>query len=211
MKPRGMKLLAMALLVPGPWRLAADDALVLTGVRNAGGLNLSWLGTSTNTNYSVVRPYFEVQRSSDLRLWQPIGERLHTTGLAADPSLGVTLVFDQPNLFYRLMAVQPAKNLAPGTNGAQIFGYGDAFTNSLQRIGQISPTQFQALFPSRATYLPALTWDSIAAPFWDKFNLDPAVVNAGKQPEDPDYRSFDGRLNPTELALFQKNGFVVSE
>jgi hypothetical protein len=44
--------------------------------------------------------------------------------------------------------------------------------------------------------------------FWDQFNLDPAVHNATNS---ADPRLTDFRLNPNEFAVFQTNGFVVSQ
>lgn len=79
-----------------------------------------------------------------------------------------------------------------GSDGAQVFGYGDAFAQELQRIGQISPDQFATMFPNSANYLPGISWDPSTAQFWDRFNVS-------------------YRLNSAELQLFNTNGFVVSE
>ena len=67
------------------------------------------------------------------------------------------------------------------------------------------------MFPNSANYLPGISWDPTTAQYWDQFNADPNVVNEGKQPDQPGYRSFDARLSAPELALFKTNGFVVSE
>lgn len=74
-----------------------------------------------------------------------------------------------------------------------MFGYGDAFAQELQRIGQISPDQFAAMFPAEANYLPSLSWDPTSAEYWDQFNAHPQT-----------------QLSTQELAFFKKNGFVVS-
>ena len=47
--------------------------------------------------------------------------------------------------------------------------------------------------------------------FWDQFNANPELVNQGKEPGEPGYRTFDFRLNSSELAVLTTNGFVVSE
>ena len=147
--------------------------------------------------------YFELQRSPNLRLWEPIGERQHAAAAGSVPSLGVTLALDQPDAFYRLLSVEPETVPRLGTGGAEVFGYGDAFANQLQQIGQVSPDQFAALFPTATNYLPGISWDGTTAQYWEQFNADPFVGNEGKQEGDPGYRSFDARLYPQELALFK--------
>src|SRR5260370_31539551 len=53
----------------------ADALPKLSVSRTNAALKLSWPGTRIAADGSAVRPYFELQRSPDLRLWQPIGER----------------------------------------------------------------------------------------------------------------------------------------
>src|SRR5205823_3458549 len=67
------------------------------------------------------------------------------------------------------------------------------------------------MFPSTATYLPQISWDPTTAAFWNDFNGDPAVLNVGKEPDQPGYRFRDYRLSADELNIFKKLGFVVSE
>jgi hypothetical protein len=189
----------------------ADALPKLSVSRTNAALKLSWPGTRIAADGSTVRPYFELQRSPDLRLWQPIGERQRAAATEPAPSLGTTLTLDSPDTFYRLLSVEPPAVAQLGTGGAEVFGYGDAFTNALQRIGQISPDQFAVMFANSANYLPGISWDPTTAQYWDQFNADPNVVNQDKQPDQPGYRSFDARLSAPELALFKTNGFVVSE
>jgi hypothetical protein len=158
-----------------------------------------------------MQPYFELQRSVDLHQWQPIVERQRAATATPGQLLGVTMGTDEPHAFYRLLSIQPRDIAKLGTGGAEVFGYGDAFAQELNRIGQISPEEFAAMFPTTTNYLSAISWDPTTAPFWKEFNLDPEKVNAGKNPDQPGYRFFDNRLSPDEMALFKKNGFVVSE
>ena len=83
------------------------------------------------------------------------------------------------------------------------------FNEELQQIGQISPQKFAEQFDSKAKYLPQISWDPTTAKFWDEFNLDPKSNN--NSPQRKNWRNADFRLNAKELAVFKKNGFVVSE
>ena len=190
---------------------ASHDANVkLTLHLDGPNLAIHWPSQSVGNGGTAVFPWFEVQRSTDLNQWQPLGERQRGSAALPDLSLSLALGTDQPGAFYRLLEVQQPAVANLGSGGAEVFGYGDAFTQALQGIGQISPDEFAARFPSTASYLPAITWDPTTAQYWDLFSVDPAVVNEGKQPGDRGYRPVDTRLNAQELAIFQQNGFVVS-
>ena len=94
---------------------------------------------------------------------------------------------------------------APG----DVFGYTAAFEEALKKIGQISPQDFAKRYASIAKYLSQISFDPTTAGYWDEFNLDPQDYN--KNPNRKNWRSYDFRLNSEELAVFRKNGFVVSE
>jgi hypothetical protein len=174
------------------------------------GLEVSWPGVIKANDGSTVRPYFELQQSFDLRLWKPVGERQHARADTLASTLGLSLSLGQPNAFYRLLSVEAPETASLGIGGAEVFGYEDAFANALQRIGQISPDQFAATFPTTAQYLDRVSWDPTGAQFWDRFDANPDVVNRGKNGDAPGFRTFDTRLNPQELALLKTNGFVVT-
>jgi hypothetical protein len=190
---------------------SAEEPAKLTLVRSDTGVELSWPATLQGQDGSIIRPYFELQRSTDLLHWQPIGERLRAAAPPLGQSLSAPLDLGEPRAFYRLLSVAPLASAGLGSGGAEVFGYGAAFGQELQRIGQISPDQFAAMFPSPTNYLPGISWDPIKAQFWDEFNADPAIVNSNKSWGDPGYRYTDYRLNTPELARFKTNGFVVSE
>ena len=173
------------------------------------GLQLSWPGSVRQNDGSIVRPYFELQRSIDLRSWRPIGQRHHAP--ADIERLLVQVAPSEPLGFYRLLSVTPPATARLGSGGAEVFGYGEAFARELARIGQISPEEFAALFAPGAAYLPGISWNPTNAAYWDGFNADPEVVNAGKEQGTPGYRTTDYRLNAAELAGFQQKGFVVSQ
>jgi hypothetical protein len=199
------------LIVLSAQAVTAQETPSLTARRTAAGLEFSWPATQQRPDGSIARPHFELQRSLDMIHWQPIGERQRAAAAATGQSLSATLAFDAPQAFIRLLVVEPRDDNQLGFGGAEVFGYGDAFARELQRIGQITTDRFAAMFPSGADYLPGIRWNPTTARFWELFNADPAVVNAGKNSNEPGYRDDDFRLNAAELAVFTNQGFVVSE
>jgi hypothetical protein len=178
--------------------------------RKGSGLEFSWPGAMRGEDGSVVRPFFELQRSADLQRWNPVGERMRNADATAADLLSVTVGADEGYSFYRLRAFEPRiSKLVEG--GEEVFGFSEAFATELARMGQISVEEFEETYSRSASYLPKLSWDPTTARFWTDFNADPAVLNQGKRWGEPGYRLSDYRLNPTELAVFKNNGFVVSE
>lgn len=175
------------------------------------GVELSWSATARESDGTVIRPVFELQRSLDLKLWTPLGERLRAASDTSDSALGLTLALDPPQAFYRLLSIEPAGIAKLGQGGAEVLGYGDAFAEQLQRIGQISPEEFATIYAPAPNYLPGISWNPTEARFWSEFNADPETVNEGKEPDQPGYRTTDFRLDAAEQAVFTRNGFVVSE
>src|ERR1043166_6356096 len=115
-------------------------------------------------------------------------------------------------------------------------GYGAAFAAELARVGQISTDEFARRYGGKAKYLDKLDWDPTTAPFYDRFNGDPNQKGLRARARGPEEKKLregakkDGKpypenepvmvpvnggftfpLNPAELAVFKKNGFVVSE
>jgi hypothetical protein len=190
---------------------SAGEPPKLSVLRLGTGAELSWPATVQKPDGSIIRPYFELQWSTDLQQWQPIGERQHAALPAPDQSLSARIALGEPRAFYRLLSIDPLAGNGLGSGGAEVFGYSAAFAQQLQRIGQISPDQFAGMFPSPTNYQLHISWDPTTGQFWDQFNANPDVVNSNKNQGDPGYRSFDYRLSPQELALFRTNGFIVSE
>jgi hypothetical protein len=144
-------------------QVGAGEAPGLTFGCSNRGLELSWPATIQKTNGSIVRPYFELQRTFDFQRWAPIGERQRALAATPGQSLSATLEADGPLAFYRLLSIQPSGTTGLGTGDAEVFGYGDALAVALQRIGQISPDQFAAMFPNPTNYLPGISWDVTSA------------------------------------------------
>ncbi|XGW00844.1 MAG: DUF3160 domain-containing protein (plasmid) [Leptolyngbya sp. BL-A-14] len=84
-----------------------------------------------------------------------------------------------------------------------------AFQAALQQVGQLSPQAFAQRYSSHAHYLPQLSWDPTTAQFWQDFHCDPSERQ--QQPSSKQRRPFDFRLTERELAVFKRQGFVVSE
>src|SRR5262249_48932980 len=106
-----------------------------------------------------------------------------------------------------LLLVLAASWASPGRaedRRPDVFGYTAAFDEELKKIGPITPAQFVQRYPSRAEYLGRLGFDPTGARFFANFQK---VV----PPEQGGRGGYDFRLNPDELAAFQKNGFVASE
>ncbi len=178
-----------------------------TGAR----IKLDWQATLQQADGSVRRPYFELQYSTNLTVWQPFSERQRATASALGESLSAVAIVDTPAGFFRLLTLEASGAAPLAVGGAEVFGYGAAFGYELNRIGQITPDEFAAKFPNPAAYLPKLSWDPTTAQFWPEFNADIEAINSDKSPDQPGYRFLDTRLNPKELAAFKTNGFVVSE
>jgi hypothetical protein len=87
-------------------------------------------------------------------------------------------------------------------------GYTAAFDAELAKVGPITPKEFADRYSSRGKYLDKLSWDPTTAKFYDLFSKDPRKIKPNL-PRGVLYDDF--RLNDAELAVFKKNGFVVSE
>jgi hypothetical protein len=211
MKTRTVILLGVLILHSAMASLFAQVPPQVTIDRGKAAFELSWPATFAGPNGESARPLFELQRSADLRQWRPFGERRRARAAGADQRLRATMPIDEPLGFFRLLQLEAPAVGKLGQGGGEVFGYSEAFQTELERIGQISPEQFEAMFPNQADYLPGISWDPTTASFWDLFNANLAEVNRGKEEGKPGYRYFDTRLNARELALFRKNGFVVSE
>ena len=83
-----------------------DPNIKLTLSRDGPNLQIHWPSQSVGNGGTAVFPWFEVQRSTDLNQWQPLGERQRGSAALPDLSLSLTLGTDQPGAFYRLLEVQ---------------------------------------------------------------------------------------------------------
>lgn len=157
---------------------------------------------------SAMYPEYLIQQSSNMVNWTTVAGPFSGGVGLSDELVRVAVPGAGANGFYR--AVANVKLAAGGSGiGDAVFGYATAFGQQLQQLGQLSLEQFVSTFQITNQYLPQITFDPTVAEFWNLFNMDPAVWNATNSYQNR--RVFDFRLTPTELAVFQTNGFVVSQ
>lgn len=156
------------------------------------------------TPVAGTRYRLRLESSADLRIWRDEGE--WDTLAPDDDGLAVVI---EPQRFYRLKT-EAIETTGETPDGAELYGYGRIFGEELKRVGYRTPAEFAADQPEFG-YLEKIDFDPTTAHYWERFNADPAVVNVGREPTSPGYRAYDFRLNAAEAAIFQTNGFVVSE
>lgn len=172
-------------------------------IRSTGNASIVNLQSPGVTPVAGTRFRLRLESSADLRDWRDDGD-----WAALTPDGNGLNVTPEPQRFFRFNSSIEPTGLP--VDGAEIFGYGRIFAEELQKVGFLTPAQFAASQPSFG-YLESIDFDPRTAKYWDLFSADPAVVNVGLTTNSPGYRLYDFRLNPAELAVFQTNGFVVSE
>src|SRR5262245_58572721 len=85
----------------------AQVSLRLPLERRPSALELSWSASFAGPDGRTVRPFFELQRSRDLRQWQPFGERLRAPLAAPDQTLSVSSPVEESFGFFRLLQFEP--------------------------------------------------------------------------------------------------------
>jgi len=161
-------------------------------------LELGWKSTLRLPLSSSMAVY-EVQGSGDLSNWQTIGNPINGKVGVTDEMLRTLIPPSQSMAFYRLKG-----RIELGTANAasgEVFGFGSAFAQELNQIGQITPVEFGSLFPQPTNYLSQISFDPTTARYWKEWQSI-RTNNWMKQ---------DYRLNASELAVIKKYGFVVSE
>jgi len=156
---------------------------------------------------SAMYPEYAILRSTNMQTWEPVAGPISGSIGVSDEILRVAVPLGGDHAFYRVMA---DVKLAPdGGGGEAMYGYGTEFSKELQRLGQLSLEDFVTLYTPTNQYLPQISFDPTTAEFWNLFSIDPAVWNATNNYYNQ--RLYDFRLNPQEFAVFQTNGFVVSQ
>src|SRR6478609_11833973 len=157
---------------------------------------------------SSMYPEYVIQQSSNMVNWTTVAGPFPGSVGVSDEFLRVAVPTPGVQAFYRVIA-----NVKMATGGSGIgdavYGYGTAFGQQLHQLGRLSLEDFVTTYQPTNQYLPQVTFDPTTAEFWNLFSIDPAVWNATNSYFNQ--RVFDFRLNPTELAVFQTNGFVVSQ
>ncbi len=156
---------------------------------------------------SAMYPEYTIQCSTNLQDWFTVGEPFSGGVGVSDEELRVAVPLVGDHAIYRV--VSNVKLAADGGGGEAVYGYGTEFSKELQRLGQLPLSDFVRLYSLTNQYLPQISFDPTTAEFWDSFSIDPAVWNATNSYWNQ--RHTDFRLNATEFAVFQTNGFVVSQ
>src|SRR5881628_2387136 len=100
MKSRSVPSATIALTILLPLQARLQEPARLSASHSKAGLELSWPATVQKADGSVVRPFFELQRTFDLQRWEPIGERQRAAASAPGPTLNMTLALEGPRAFY---------------------------------------------------------------------------------------------------------------
>ena len=191
-----------------PITALAQPAPALEVTRAPEGVELRWRAPSSVPAQGL--PRYQIEASEDLQQWRPLGGLIRS---ASPDELHLrSFASDRARAFYRLLARYDAiVKAALASGGAEVFGYGSAFVDALSRLGQLSPEAFAERYPSPTDYLDQVTFDVTQAEYFDAFNADPALLNESSIPGIDEVRLTDFRLNAEEMALFARNGFVVTE
>ncbi len=172
-----------------------------------GQVQLNWPGSYALPSGETIYPVYQIEQSPDLRTWQSVGPLVKGNG----DLMSLLLEVQEPGWFFRVSAnLESSAEVPTADGGAKVFGYDSAFRAKLAEIGQISASQFANRYAPDGTYLTGINFNPTNAWYWNRFDADPAVKNAGLSPTNAGYRYFDFRLNSAEKTVLGQNGFVVS-
>jgi hypothetical protein len=196
------------------WVQAAEPGLQLALQPNGTELVLRWPASVQDPDGQVKWPLFEIQQSADLIHWQAINQAFRANSNAASQELTYVVAKGSTPIYYRLARQNDGTATASG--GEAILGYASKLAEELQKIGQISPEDFGALYGwPEGHYLAGLGWDPALCVNWKDF-----MPVAGQDVAYPPPSSSDQwftpnivnfRLNEAESKVLQQQGFVASE
>jgi hypothetical protein len=149
---------------------------------------LEWHGT-VKLPFSAAYAEYTIQRSSDLTHWETVGPPIRGSVGVADEALRKIAPTAGDLSFYRVLATaQPGE---VQNDAAGMYGYGDAFSQQLQQLGQLPLDEFAKRYAPPMDYLDAIDFDVTQAQFWPAFDRDLSLTSE-------------------EFSTFKTNGFVVS-
>ena len=182
-------LVAVALL---NWTISPGFGQISVEISNSAvGIHLLVPSTIPSTQ---IYPEYNVQSSQDLLNWQPTGGKVQGISGLSGAVLDIALPFPAAQGFYRIsLSTNSLATNQTATGGADIYGYNDLFAQQVAALQSMSIMDFAVDYPPQP-YLPRLDWDPTTAGYWTNFD-SPTTF----------------QLNSQELAIFQTNGFVVSE
>ena len=132
-----LKTLVMAVTVllgaDHPFAAGAPGPSTLTLRFDGNAVELQWPAQMDSAQGAFL-PIFEVQQTTDLKQWKPVGQRLDARRLAEDGLCRMRLSPTEQRAFYRLMAVRPKTDVTLASGGEGVFGFGEAFAKALAWI-----------------------------------------------------------------------------
>src|SRR5262245_36626242 len=111
--------------------------------RRAGRVELSWPAVLTNASAQPVFPEYEVQYSTDLEHWAPLGGKVR--GIEGRTGVALSLSLDEQStpIFYRVSADFGSTTAnRVGEGGAEVFGYNEQLHRELAGMGFLSLVDF---------------------------------------------------------------------
>jgi hypothetical protein len=185
----------------------AADQVVLQ-YNPAGSQGVLALHSTMGLPVSAMYPEYTILRSTNLQTWESVAGPISGGVGVSEELLRSAVPLAGDRAFYRVAA---NIKLAPADSrlGDAIYGYGTEFGRQLQLLGQLPLGDFVSRYTPTNQYLPQISFDPTTAEFWNLFSIDPAVWNATNSWQNR--RVYDFRLNTNEFAVFQINGFVVSQ
>jgi hypothetical protein len=163
---------------------------------------------------------FQLQESTDLRSWSGVGQEVSLEKIENAFPLRFPLPLSKSGefRFYRLK--EKLFFQFKNTTTAETPSYNAQFDGFLNQFEDMAIDEFSERYSplgsSRRSepvqpYLEKLSFDPTSAPFWSEFNTSPEEHNAALPANETARRQHDFRLSEKELAVYRKNGFVVSE
>ncbi len=198
--------LVRVMVVPVAW--AQTVQLELENVA-PGDFRVAFTPPTTSIPYAAVSRTFVLEHSENLREWESLHELSLENAYAYQAGLGVPEgLLEGPQRYFRMRMETTVRYTTD--NAADYLGLETPFTAAL--ISRFYPEGRDLLvdYPER-TYAGEHPWDVTTAAYWDLFATDPAVHNVDQDPEEDGWRAVDYRLNEEEMAIFRREGFVVSE
>lgn len=168
---------------------AADT--VVAQFKPAGSQGEVALRASLSLPVSSMCGEYTIERTTNFQTWETVAGPVSGGPGVSDELLRSVVPLAGERAFYRVVAkvklASEDKRL-----GDAVYGYGTEFSRQIQAVGQLPLEEFVALYATNQ-YLPQITFDPTSADYWPNFSASAYQLNAGEQ------------------AVFQTNGFVVSQ
>ncbi len=101
-----------------------------------GRIELAWPAAMTNSSSQRVFPEYEIEYSTDLNHWTPVGGKVRGIEGRSGPRLSLSLDEPPAPSFFRVIANPDSTTTNQvGEGGAQVFGYDEQFQKELDQLG----------------------------------------------------------------------------